>query len=54
MKRDKIIRLKYHELEADVTAVYQQAAEWKTEGICGIAQEKEKNCFSKERTMLIS
>lgn len=36
-----------------MTAVYQQAAEWKNGGICGIAQEKEKHCSSKERTMLI-
>lgn len=39
--------------KADMTYGYQQAAEWQTEGICGIAQEKEKNCFSREWTMLI-
>lgn len=38
--------------KADMT-YDRQAAEWQTEGICGIAQEKEKNCFSREWTMLI-
>lgn len=37
-----------------MTAAYQRAAEWKNGGICGTAQEKEKHCSSKERTMQIT
>lgn len=53
------------ESKADMTAAYQQAAEWehlwystgkewKNGGICGIAQEKEKHCSSEERTIQIT
>lgn len=40
------------ELKAYIYAVYQQDAEWKTEGSYGIAHEKKKNSQA-ERTMLI-
>lgn len=33
--------------KADMTAVYQQAAEWQTEGICGVARKRKRTVLAK-------
>lgn len=55
MEHDKIVSIKYLiRVEGRYDCCHQQAAEWKNGGICGTAQEKEKHCSSKERTMQIT